>query len=132
MNNGLHQKLCSEFFPFLALVSLSPLDDSFLPLFASLLLLHRYMTSLPRLLAEAARPVLSEAGVWRKPALSARGAAAWRKRLGCVFFFFVDLGSGGAIIRFRLCLFSRVLPRVLASVFQRREKDFQDLGQEQS
>lgn len=40
------------------------------------------MTSLPKILAEAARPVLSEAGIWRKPALSARGAAAWKKRLG--------------------------------------------------
>jgi len=39
-------------------------------------------TSLAKILEQAARPLLSEAGIWRKPALSARGAAAWKKRLG--------------------------------------------------
>jgi hypothetical protein len=40
------------------------------------------MSSLAKLLAEAAKPVLSEAGVWRKPARSARAAAAWAKSFG--------------------------------------------------
>ena len=81
----LHQ-ICEYMLFSLSLSSLLKLFlcSSLLSSFYSLqsLLHHRSMTSLPRLLAEAARPVLSEAGIWKKPALSARGAAAWRKRLG--------------------------------------------------